>query len=415
MSRRPVGRLRRIGVLTITIAVVAGAAALASPGYRLVPGVPGVLARIAGPDADREALSPHQALPAPPVPPPAPTPADEPSISLVRVAPHLDAVEPTTSGVPTNGAIVITFSQPMDQASVESSFVIQPKADGRFVWNDVTLRFEPFRLANGTTYTVEVRGRSAQGKRLSGPRSWTFSTVAAPLEQVATGPASIKVPIVTYHYIRVNPDVRDKLGFALSVTPADFAAQMDWLARAGYHPITTEDLYLYLNRTRGLPSKPVILTFDDGYADFYTTALPILKSHGFNATAYIVSGFVGRGGYMTADQIREADHSGIEIGSHSVNHPNLARSSIGNVRAEVGDSKRYLEQLLGHPVYSFCYPSGKFSGAVANEVAAAGYHEATTTAWGAWHTLADRFLWGRLRAGGGQSLGDYAAAIVIAS
>jgi peptidoglycan/xylan/chitin deacetylase (PgdA/CDA1 family) len=226
---------------------------------------------------------------------------------------------------------------------------------------------------------------------------------------------AIKVPVVMYHYIRVNPDGRDRLGFALSVTPTDFAAQMDWLARAGYHPITNEDLYAYLNRTRGLPSKPVILTFDDGYADFYTTALPILKSHDFKATAYIVSGFVGRGGYMNGDQIREADRSGIEIGSHSVNHANLARSSLGSVRAELVDSKRNLEQLLGHPVNAFCYPSGKYTGTVAYEVAAAGYHNATTTAWGAWHSMGDRFVWGRLRAGGGQSLGDYAASVQSAS
>lgn len=321
-----------------------------------------------------------------------------------------------TSGVPVNAPIVMDFSQPMDQASVEASFVIQPKVDGRFSWRDQnTLRFEPFRLAYSTTYRVEVRGRSALGKPLAGSKSWTFSTVSAPPEPVAPGPQSIKVPILTYHYIRVNTDPRDRMGFALSVTPADFAAQMDWLAQNGYHPITTEDLYAYLNRTRGLPSKPVILTFDDGYADFYTTALPILRSHSFKATSYVVSGFVGRGGYMTADQIREADRSGIEIGSHSVDHPNLARSSIGNVRAQLGDSKRYLEQLLGHPVTAFCYPSGKYTSAVANEVAAAGYHDATTTASGSWHSLADRYAWSRLRIGGGQGLGDFAQAVASAS
>jgi peptidoglycan/xylan/chitin deacetylase (PgdA/CDA1 family) len=118
---------------------------------------------------------------------------------------------------------------------------------------------------------------------------------------------------------------------------------------------------------------------------------------------------------MTADQIREADRSGIEIGSHSVDHANLARSSIGNVRAQVGDSKRSLEQLLGHPVNSFCYPSGKYTSAVANEVAAAGYHDATTTASGSWHSLGDRYAWSRIRIGGGQGLGDFAQAVASAS
>jgi peptidoglycan/xylan/chitin deacetylase (PgdA/CDA1 family) len=418
VTLRPAGRLRRIAVFTIFTAVLSGGLALAAPGHRLVPDV---LARIGGLDAVRDAPAarPAPVAPAPapvalPGPPQAPN-NDEPAIAAPRVPPHLDAFEPKTSGVPISAAVVMEFSQPMDQASVEGSFVILPKVDGRFSWRDQTLRFEPFRLTHGTTYYVDVAGRSALGKRLVGTRSWVFSTVAPPPDQIAPGPASIKVPILTYHYIRVNADSRDRLGFALSVTPADFAAQMDWLAQNGYHPITTEDLYAYLNRTRGLPSKPVILTFDDGYADFYTAALPILRSHSFKATAYIVSGFVGRGGYMTPDQIREADRSGIEIGSHSVTHANLARSSVANVRAEVGDSKRYLEQLLGHPVTAFCYPSGKHSGAVANEIAAAAYHNSTTTAFGFWHSLGDRYAWSRLRISGGEGLGDFAQAVASAS
>ena len=90
-----------------------------------------------------------------------------------------------------------------------------------------------------------------------------------------------------YHYIRVNPDPYDRLGFALSVTPSDFAAQMDWLAANGYHTVTMQDLVQYLSGVHGLPSKPIVLTFDDGYADFYTTALPILRSHEFLSLIHI--------------------------------------------------------------------------------------------------------------------------------
>jgi peptidoglycan/xylan/chitin deacetylase (PgdA/CDA1 family) len=232
---------------------------------------------------------------------------------------------------------------------------------------------------------------------------------------MAPGRNAVTVPILMYHYIRVNPDSRDRMGFNLSVTPADFAAQMDWLARSGFHTITTEDLHSYLTGARGLPSKPVILTFDDGYADFYTTALPLLRSHGFNADTYVVSGFVGKPGYMTSAQIREADRSGIEIGAHTVNHADLVRTSISGVRAEVGDSKRFLEALLGHPVVSFCYPSGKFSAAVASEVAAAGFHTATTTRFGYTHSLADQLVWTRVRVSGGERLDLFAADLMGAS
>jgi peptidoglycan/xylan/chitin deacetylase (PgdA/CDA1 family) len=250
---------------------------------------------------------------------------------------------------------------------------------------------------------------------LAGARSWTFTTVSAPADVVAPGPSAINVPILTYHYIRVNPDRYDRLGFALSVTPADFAAQMDWLERSGYHPITTEDLYRYLQGARGLPSRPVILTFDDGYADFFTTALPILRSHDFKAVAYVVSGFVGQGGYMTAGQVREADRSGIEIGSHTVSHANLATASYGASWAQITQSKQFLEQVVGHPVVSFCYPSGKFNSSVAGQVAAAGYHDATTTYFGFRHYMGDRYVWTRLRVSGGESLDMFAAAVRTAS
>jgi peptidoglycan/xylan/chitin deacetylase (PgdA/CDA1 family) len=348
---------------------------------------------------------------------PAPTPlAEELSHGAARVAPHLDAVGPKTAEIGLNAPVEMTFSLPMNRQSVEASFLTQPAAEGRFVWsNDYTLRFEPFRLAYATSYQVEVAGRSVVGTPLSGSRWWSFTTVARPPDALAPGPSSINVPLLTYHYIRVNPDRNDRMGFALSVTPSDFAAQMDWLAQSGYHPITTEDLYAYLTGTQGLPSKPVILTFDDGYADFYSTALPILRSHGFVAVSYVVSGFVGWPGYMTKAQIREADRSGMEIGSHTISHPNLANLPAGAVWTQLAQSKLFLEQVLGHPVVSFCYPSGKYTSNVASAVASAGYHDATTTRYGYSYTFATRYVWSRLRVSGGEPLDQFAAAVRSAS
>jgi peptidoglycan/xylan/chitin deacetylase (PgdA/CDA1 family) len=347
---------------------------------------------------------------------PTPIALDNDVAHPARVAPHLDAVEPKTIEVLVHAPIVMWFSQRMNRESVEASFLILPAAQGRFVWSDYyTLRFEPFRLAYATSYQVEVGGRSAVGTPLSGSRWWSFTTVSRPLDAMPPGPTSINVPILTYHYIRVNPDRYDRMGFALSVTPSDFAAQMDWLAQNGYHTITTEDLFTYLNLYGGLPSKPVILTFDDGYADFYTTALPILRSHNFVAVSYVVTGFVGWPGYMTTAQIVEADRSGMEIGSHTINHPNLANMSAAAVWPQLTQSKLFLEQVLGHPVLSFCYPSGKYTSAVASAVSAAGFHDATTTRYGYSYTLANRYGWSRLRVSGGESLDQFAAALQTAS
>ncbi|HEX9097905.1 MAG TPA: polysaccharide deacetylase family protein [Candidatus Dormibacteraeota bacterium] len=417
MIERALGHVGQVAASALVAAVLIGTGVGGlSPQY-----APGVAAgALVQPDGRRTMPTPTVSWKAPA---PALTPSSPDAIALaddvahgVRVAPHLDAVAPMTAEVGIQTAIVMSFSQRMNRQSVESSFLIQPGAEGRFVWSDdYALRFEPFRLAYATSYQVEVGGRSDVGAQLSGSRWWSFTTVARPPDALAPGPSSINVPILTYHYIRVNPDRNDRLGFSLSVTPSDFAAEMDWLAQNGYHTITTEDLYTYLNRYGGLPSKPVILTFDDGYEDFYTTALPILRSHGFVAVAYVVSGFVGWPGYMTAAQIHEADRSGMEIGSHTVNHPNLASLPAGAVRTQVVQSKEFLEQVVGHPVVSFCYPSGKYTSAVAAAVAAAGYHDATTTRYGYSYTLADRYVWSRLRVSGGEPLDQFAAAVRAAA
>ncbi len=415
MIGRVLDQAHRIGM-----AVLVGALLTSSAGYTWFDQVRG---SVTPAQVSRPAVT---ALPAPPAPTPTPTvvlssPAalaasDKVSFGVARVAPHLDAVDPTTSEIPVNEPIVMAFSQPMNEASVEASFAILPSVEGRLTWrDDLTLGFDPFRLAYATAYQVEVGGRSARGVPLSGRRHWSFTTAAGPVDVLAPGAAWINVPILTYHYIRVNPDRFDQMGFALSVTPADFAAEMDWLKDSGYHPITARDLSAFLKGARGLPSKPIILTFDDGYADFYTTALPILRSHDFRATAYVVSGFVGRPGYMTAAQVLEADRSGIEIGSHTVNHPNLTNLSYGSVRSQLTESKRFLERLLGHPVTSFCYPSGKVNSIVAWQVANAGYDSATTTMFGFRHTLADRYIWTRLRVSGGETRDLFAAAVTRAS
>jgi peptidoglycan/xylan/chitin deacetylase (PgdA/CDA1 family) len=413
---RDFGRAGRIAVVALAGAVLIGSGELALHEHHWVAEVADSLSTT--PVAEVTTPGPQQPSPGT-VPSPVPVASvttGDPEFGNKRIAPHLDVSEPKTSGIPVSADIVVTFSQPMDRASVEASLSIKPNVEGRVVWlDDFTLRFEPYRLAYETTYQVEVRGRSARGVPVVGPRWWSFTTVAGPSDVIPAGAAAIKVPILTYHYIRTNPNRNDRMGFALSVTPADFAAQMDWLAQNNFHTITTEDLYSYLKGTRGLPSRPVILTFDDGYADFYTTALPILRTHDFRAVAYVVSSFVGQPGYMTAVQVREADRSGVEIGSHTVTHPDLSRMSANAVRFQLTSSKEFLERLVGHPVVSFCYPSGKVNSMVASEVANAGYHDATTTRFGFWHTLSDRYIWTRLRVSGGEPIDQFAAALLGAS
>jgi peptidoglycan/xylan/chitin deacetylase (PgdA/CDA1 family) len=239
--------------------------------------------------------------------------------------------------------------------------------------------------------------------------AWEVLPPDANLAIVPVGRTQVKVPILMYHYIRTPPDRgADPIGWGLSTSPADFREQMDYLAHNGFHPITLVELREYLAGLRTLPDRPVVLTFDDGYEDFYTQAYPVLRAHNFRAVAYVVSGFIGRGTNLSADQVKELDANGFEIGAHTVDHVDLTHTTAGGLAYEVAGSKNSLEALLGHPVADFCYPSGRYDARVIAAVQAAGYQSATTTNSGAVHSAADRFAWSRVRVSGSESLQAFA-------
>jgi peptidoglycan/xylan/chitin deacetylase (PgdA/CDA1 family) len=270
-----------------------------------------------------------------------------------------------------------------------------------------------------TSYLLQLGGQAAPTRSTQPVRitvaAWDATAAASNheyfvsrVEVVPLGRRNITLPILMYHYVRTPPSTTsDLLGYKLSVSPADFATQMDWLARNGYHPVDFNDVRAYFAGTQPLPAKPLVITLDDGYADLYTTAFPILAAHGFKAVAYIVSGFVGWPQYVSSAQVVQMDHNGIEIASHTVNHANLARSSYGSVMRELVDSKQMLENLVGHPVLDFAYPSGQFNAQVVAAVQRAGYDTAVTTLFSVDHSVADRYLWTRVRVGGGESLGEF--------
>ncbi len=226
---------------------------------------------------------------------------------------------------------------------------------------------------------------------------------------VALGRSNIAVPTLMYHYIRKPPSIRtDRLGYFLSVSPGNFSAQMNWLALRGYHPVDFRDVREYFAGRQPLPAKPVVITFDDGYADLYTTAYPILSCHGFKAVAYIVTGFLKRPGYVTPAQVLEMEGNGIEIASHTVDHADLTRLPAGSLAHQLLDSKRALEHLVGHPVLDFAYPSGRVDAEVVAAVKAAGYSTASTVIYSTDRSPAERYTWGRVRVSGGESLAEFA-------
>jgi peptidoglycan/xylan/chitin deacetylase (PgdA/CDA1 family) len=211
-----------------------------------------------------------------------------------------------------------------------------------------------------------------------------------------------------YHYVRVVDPKKDPLGYQLSVTPQDFAAQMAYLKSNGYTTITPDGLWQAMQDQTTLPSKSVLLTFDDGYSDFYSAAFPVLKKENFNATAFIITDFLGdaKNQYMTWAQVKQLDSSGlITIGSHTLHHVNVATSK--NAVAEIDDSKTMLTTFLGHPITTFAYPGGSFNNQAVDLVDQASYEMAFTTQPGLNHTFATRLTQPRVRISGGMSLSAF--------
>lgn len=214
----------------------------------------------------------------------------------------------------------------------------------------------------------------------------TLEPTATPAPAVTpySGPTALpgsvtRIPILMYHYVREVDASTDPLGYSLSVTPANFAAQLETIARLGYTPVTMAEALACLQGAAGCPPRPVALTFDDGYADAYSAALPLLRERGFAATFYIVADFVGQPGYMTMEQLRELAAAGMEIGAHSVSHPDLTALDEATARYEINESRQRVAALTGAPVTSFCYPAGRYNPLVRALVQEAGFTSAVTT------------------------------------
>ncbi|HEX6498859.1 MAG TPA: polysaccharide deacetylase family protein [Micromonosporaceae bacterium] len=175
--------------------------------------------------------------------------------------------------------------------------------------------------------------------------------------------------------------------YRITVAPDRFARQMRWLARRGLRGVSVRDLLTAAATGDG--RRLVGLTFDDGYADFVTNALPVLSRLGFGATLFVVAGKLGgyndweadgpRKPLMSAGDVRDVARQGIEIGSHTMRHPHLPWTDGEELRYEVAASRAVLGDLVSAPVVGFCYPYGDLSAEAEAAVADAGYGYACAT------------------------------------
>jgi len=209
-----------------------------------------------------------------------------------------------------------------------------------------------------------------------------------------------------YHHIADPPRGADPIRRDLSVSPQAFEAQLRYLVRAGYQPITLRDLTYHLTLGAPLPEKPIILTFDDGYEDNYTNAYPLLKKYGFVGTFFIVTGSVdtGRAGYMSWAQIEIMSTGGMEIGAHSYTHLDLRNKSVDYIVWQAVGSKEAIEARIQQPVKFFSYPSGRYDEQVVNVLHSANFWGAVTIETGTYQSSRLPFELLRIRVRGDDTL-----------
>jgi peptidoglycan/xylan/chitin deacetylase (PgdA/CDA1 family) len=188
-----------------------------------------------------------------------------------------------------------------------------------------------------------------------------------------TSVSPLRVPILMYHEIADSSKTKSRL----AVSPDTFAAQLAYLRDQGFTTITAGAMSAILaGEADGLPDRPIVLTFDDGYADFHTQALPLMEQYGFTATVFVTTGWTqeaGQGRMLSWSQLAAAARAGIEVGAHTIQHPQLDQLPEKRLHEELYACKQQLEDKLGFPVPGLAYPYGYSNAKVRQVAREAGY------------------------------------------
>jgi peptidoglycan/xylan/chitin deacetylase (PgdA/CDA1 family) len=145
-------------------------------------------------------------------------------------------------------------------------------------------------------------------------------------------------------------------GYVRYILPIEaFRRQMEWLKQSGFRGLSVGEALHF-------PAEPsVCITFDDGSETDLIAAAPVLREFGFHATFYLTAGFLGTPGYLSAEQVRNLDAQGFEIGCHSMTHAYLSDLSEAELTREIVDAKKKIEQILGHATEHFSCPGGRYN------------------------------------------------------
>jgi peptidoglycan/xylan/chitin deacetylase (PgdA/CDA1 family) len=235
--------------------------------------------------------------------------------------------------------------------------------------------------------------------------------VVRPLRRISSSPAALRIPILMYHSIS-EPGADSRHPYFGTVTsPAVFEQQMRYLHENGFQTLSPADVFANGETSIRIVRKPVIITFDDGFRDFYTNAQPILAKYGFTAIVYLPTAYIQKTtttfkglDCLTWNEVRELSRAGVLFGSHTVTHPVLKEVAHDQLEAELRDSKTTIENELGFAIDSFAYPyaypqhNREFVQRLRSVLIDAGYQNGVSTIIGSTHGIEDRFCLKRLPA-----------------
>jgi peptidoglycan/xylan/chitin deacetylase (PgdA/CDA1 family) len=208
----------------------------------------------------------------------------------------------------------------------------------------------------------------------------------------------VNLPILMYHYIEYTPEKADLIRKRLTINPTIFEKQLITLKQAGYQTYFVRDIPNILSGSLKPAEKSLVLTFDDGYKDFYTIAFPLLKKYQMKATVYIIYDTIGGQAYLDSEQIKELINSGlVEIGSHTLDHVYLSKMPLSLADKQIKESKLELEKKFKIKVSTFAYPYGAFSAEIIKLVEQAGYTAAVSVIAGRLQSEENLFYLSRLR------------------
>jgi peptidoglycan/xylan/chitin deacetylase (PgdA/CDA1 family) len=209
----------------------------------------------------------------------------------------------------------------------------------------------------------------------------------------------LQLPILMYHYVSPLPADADAVRVGLTLDPVQFRQHIEYLSQAGYNTVSLYEMDEALMNGAELPPNPVILSFDDGYAEHYNYVFPLLRNFGMTGTFFVITQFADNNApnYLTWAQIEEMQEAGMSMEAHTKNHVDLRNRDFDYLVFEIAGSIESIEAHTDSESRMFAYPVGRYDNNTLAVMASTDVLRAVTTQLGAWQTSENRLEVPRMR------------------